>query len=404
MAEKVKRALVHPHTFVPDQVSTGYLYGDIVEALVKSGMDVTVITTIPHYNYQEDFSKDSKRSGLFRIRNHKGAKVYHVFQVRKGGLLLRGFFMLYFHLLFFFKALSLKKFDVILTGSPPITSGFMAGMVAALTGARAIYNVQEIYPDVLIKQGNFNNPLLIKALKWIEKKTYQLSTKVVTIDETFSRQIQDRLPAEKLMCIPNFIDVNLYKPYSGEPSDRLAFLGKFVIGYVGNMGEVQNWEAVIEAVEILKTDERFHFLLVGGGPKFEYLSKKAKDYSNLNVWPYQERHLVPPINSRIDLHLISMNRVSDYDGLPSKVFAILASERPILAATNQDSPLANLVVRSGLGTVVKRDDGQAIADGIVKVEANYFSAEELKKGRDFVTNGYSVEIVTQKYVELIQSL
>ncbi len=404
MAEKVKRILVHPHTFVPDRVSTGYLYGDIVESLVQSGMDVTVITTIPHYNYSEDFSKNSKRSGLFRKTEYKGAEVYHVFQVRHGGLLKRGLFMVYFHVLFFLKAMTIKKFDVVLTGSPPITSGWIAGIVAKLRGAKAVYNVQEIYPDVLIKHGNIKNSLLIKVLKWLEQTTYNMTDAVVTIDETFSKQIADRLPADKLKCIPNFIDVNLYKPFEGTYEPKLEFKDQFVIGYVGNMGDVQNWKAVIEAAKELENNPKFHFLLVGGGPQYEFLRSESKKLKNMTVWSYQPRENIPPINSRIDVHLISMNSVSDYDGLPSKVFAILASERPILAATNKDSPLANLILKSGVGKVVERDNGKAIAEGIVELKENYFSKEELLAARKFVEKGYSKEVVTQQYVNLLNTI
>ena len=401
------RILVHPHTFPPDRVSTGYLYGDIVKALVASGLEVDVITTSPHYNYSGDFTKESKRSGLFRIRDHEGARVFHVHQNREASLINRAFQMVWFHVLFFYKAMTLPKCSVILTGSPPITSGWTAGLVAKLRGVKAVYNIQEIYPDVLVKQGYIKNKSLINLLKWAEKKTYDWSHWVVPIDETFAKQIKGRLPDAKVKVIPNFIDTNLYSPLQDRSQLNTRFpefKGQFVVGYVGNMGEVQNWDALLEACELLKNKSNIHFWLVGGGPQFNRLQEASKSLDNLTVWGYQDREKVPQINARIDLHLISMNVASDYDGLPSKIFAILASARPLMVASNPDSPISHLMAQTTATYRVDRDSGKAMAEGILDVSKNYPTPSELNNARKFVVDNFSTDSVTQQYVELIHSL
>ena len=212
------------------------------------------------------------------------------------------------------------------------------------------------------------------------------------------------MSAEKLVCIPNFIDTDLYKPYDGKTSESLEFGGKYIIGYVGNLGRVQDWDAIAGAAELLCDDKRFHFLLIGGGSEFQKLKSLEKDHRNLSVWPYQPRERIPEINSRINLHIISMNEASDYDGLPSKVFAILSSGRPILAATNSDTPLAKLLKESGNGEVVPRSDSRAIADAIKQIANGALPAGSNEVGRQFVINGYSKEVVTSKYVQLLKEL
>ena len=116
--------LVHPHTFPPDRVSTGYLYGDIVKALVATGLEVDVITTSPHYNYEGDFKADSEKSWLFRVRYHEGARVFHVHQNRDASWLNRALQMLLFHVLFFFKALVLQILSGPVTANSAHSEGF----------------------------------------------------------------------------------------------------------------------------------------------------------------------------------------------------------------------------------------------------------------------------------------
>ncbi|HEY9117027.1 MAG TPA: glycosyltransferase family 4 protein, partial [Roseivirga sp.] len=254
------------------------------------------------------------------------------------------------------------------------------------------------------KQGGFKWKPILKILSIIEKYTYALSTKVVTIDSHFSEVISPRLASQKLECIPNFIDTELYSPYHGNKSLELNFEGKFLIGYVGNLGKVQDWDALFETALLCQKNPKIAFLIVGGGSEFERLKSFEKKLNNWTVWSYQPRDKVPEINSRIDIHIISMNEASDYDGLPSKVFAILSSGRPILAATNQDSPLSKLILKSGNGLVVERSNPQAIAKGIELSLNGFFNEKKSREGRDFVVKNFSKEVITKQYVNLLDSL
>lgn len=402
---KGKRILIHALTFPPDQVSTSYLYGDIVQKLISSGFEVEVITTYPHYNYFENFSNYATGSFYWKTSNYFGAKVHHAPQKKSKSIAIRATYLLFFHIVFIFKAIFIRKFDIILTPSPPITSGFLSGLVAKLRGAKSIYNVQEIYPDVLIKQANIKKGLVFYFLKLIERFTYKMSDRVVTIDEHFSKIIENRLPKEKLLIIPNFIDTELYKPYYGECSANLKLDNKFLVGYVGNLGKVQNWDMILESIGLLKNNLNVHFLLVGGGSEYDYLKSAEKELQNLTVMPYQNRELIPMINSRINLHFIAMTEASDMDGLPSKVYAILSSGRPILASTSSNSPLANVVQKSGNGVVIDLGNSKAFADKIIEIyNGGLFSDETNRTAREFVLNGYSKEVVTGKYVELVDGL
>lgn len=399
-----KRVLIHTLIFPPDQVSTSYLYGDIVQKLIKSGYDVVVLTTFPHYNYDGDFKQKSSWGLFWRKTGYFGSEVFHFPQSKSDSKIIRGTYILLFHLAFLIKALTLKKFHYILTPSPPITSGFLSGIVAKIRGAKAIYNVQEIYPDVIIKQGGIKNRLIINFLKSIEKYTYRLSEKVVTIDELFSKNIENRLERSKLLCIPNFIDTDLYKPFEGEYSKDLVFNGKYIVGYVGNLGKVQDWEAILKVIEFLQQENDIHFLIIGGGSEFEKLKRNEEKYSNLSVWPYQVREKIPEINSRINLHLIAMTQASDYDGLPSKVFAILSSGRPILAASNIDSPLSSILKKSGNGVIVGLGDHDALSNMIIEISKGLLHKDANSIGRQFVLDNYSKDVVTSKYVSLLKEL
>lgn len=390
--------------FPPDQLSTAYLYGDLVKGFLDKGYRVTVLTTTPHYNFNSKFESDKKYSLIWKKSNYFGSEVYHFPHTKSKNLGKRAINIAFFHLAFIIKSLFVKKPDVILTPSPPITSGFLSGLMGKLRGAKSIYNVQEIYPDILINHLNIRNNFLLGILKGLEKLTYKLNDKVVAIDEHFAHKIKDRLIKTKLEVIPNFIDTDLYSPYKGAIRSDYAFEGKYLVGYVGNLGDVQDWDCVIKAAKLLSDHTSIHFLFVGGGSKYNFLQLKSEELSNITVLPYQHRDNIPELNARIDLHFISMSTSSDYDGLPSKVFAILSSEKTILAATSDDSPLGHLLKKVGNSRVVARGDAKSFSSQILSLKQKPIPLLERAEAREQIVAKYSKKVVCEKYISLVESL
>ena len=154
----LKRVLIHSIVFSPDGVSTAYLYNDIALGLVENGFDVVVLTTTPHYNLiKSELDKQpltKKIFGLFYVSKFKGILVYHIPLKKYKSTLKRIISFVYWHIVSFIFALTFKKINFILSPSPPISMGFISLLIAKIKGAKSVYNVQEIYPDLLINQGN----------------------------------------------------------------------------------------------------------------------------------------------------------------------------------------------------------------------------------------------------------
>lgn len=397
------RLLIHSLIFPPDQVSTAYLYGDIARTFVEKGWEVDVFTTIPHYNVNDVDEIEYKKVYFGGRSSFFGARVRHFPQKKSSNFIVRSIYILAFHLGFIFRGLFGKSFDVVLTPSPPLTAGLISGFVARLRGAKSIYNVQEIYPDILIKSGKINNKILISLLFCMEKLTYRLSTEIVTIDEHFESVLKSRVIPDRLRVIPNFVDTSIYRKVpKSEIPEELLFEGKKLIGYVGNLGKVQDWDTLLYAMDILvEIDRSYHLLLVGGGSEFDYLLKEAAVRPNVDVWRYKRREWVPYIVNRCDVHVICMTEASEYDGLPSKIYSIMACGKPILAACSRDSPLAGALMKSKGGVVVPRGNPHELAKELSKNNyENYNSVSSV----EYVKKLFAKEVVTVKFVRLAEEI
>jgi glycosyltransferase involved in cell wall biosynthesis len=411
---KLKRVLIHSIVFSPDGVSTAYLYNDIALGLVENGFDVVVLTTTPHYNLIEsELEKQplsKKLLGLYYVSYFNGILVYHIPQKKFKSTLKRIGSFIYWHIASLILGLTLKKISFILSPSPPLSIGFISLLISKIKGAKAIYNVQEIYPDLLINQGNLKSSLIINFLKKFEKFIYNNSDAVVTIDNIFYSTILPRFKdSRKLHIIPNFVDTDLYKPLKNKQSLPEIFgeyNKKVKILYAGNIGFFQDWEPVLYAAKELSI-ENIEFWIIGEGVQKSYLEKKVRDHnlSNVRIFPYQRRELIPILNNHVDIHFIAIDKQMEQEGFPSKVYTIMACAKPLVVVTGEKTPLFNFLKGKNCAEIVTSDRNVNFTNSIRKIANNKELREEMGiNGYNEIIKNYSKKIVVSRYAKLLNSL
>jgi colanic acid biosynthesis glycosyl transferase WcaI len=408
-----KKILIHSIVFSPDGVSTAYLYNDIALGFKNNGYEVVVLTTTPHYNIvKEDFAKQpmsSKLMGLFYESSFNGIRVIHVPLKKYKSTILRILSFIYWHLFSFVLGLSINKIDFILSPSPPLSIGFVSILIAKIKKAKIIYNVQEIYPDLLINQGSLKSKFIIKILKRLEKFVYNNSNAVITIDQNFYDQIKDRfVNLQKLNIIPNFVDTDLYKPKIKVtlPPVFTNDKSKLKLLYAGNIGFFQDWEPVFYAAKKL-LNTNVEFWIIGEGVRKEYLINRVREekLSNIKILPYQNRNLMPAINDFADIHFISISKEMEQEGFPSKVYTIMACAKPMIILTGENTPLFNFLSDKNCSILVSNNRNDSFVESIISLANNQNKQVELgQNGYNEIQNFYTKEKVTEQYVDLFEKI
>lgn len=408
----MKRILIHSLIFSPDGVSTAYLYNDIALRLQDRGYEVVVLTTTPHFNIvPEQVEKQQMRWkvwGFCKVSDYHGIKVLHVPQKKFKSTALRLLGFVYWHIVSFFIGLGIRHVELILSPSPPLTIGWLNLGLAKLKGCKVVYNVQEIYPDILKLKGGF----VLKFLQWMEKKVYNGSDAVTTIDKVFYDTIVPRFKDDsKLHIIPNFVDTDLYRQVEWEgmldsslfpKSDSIKLL------YAGNIGLAQSWEPLIALSEKTR-DLNVEFIVIGEGAKRGYVEEEIKKcgLEKLHLLPYQPRELMPAILSYSDASFIFMAPESDTDGFPSKVYTIMACERPLLVLSGESTPIVNFLKDKGCAKLITEQDFDKKVDEMVAWVGSVTKddlAQMGKHGLHVIEEQYTKEKVTDMYVDLIDTL
>ena len=408
----MKRILIHTLIFSPDGVSTAYLYNDIALKLKEMGYDVVVLTTTPHFNIvPEQVAEQPMRWkvwGFCKISDFHGIKVLHVPQKKFKSTALRLLGFLYWHIVSFFLGLTIKHVDLILSPSPPLTIGYLNLMLARLKGCKVVYNVQEIYPDILQLKDGF----VLKALKGLELRVYNGSDAVTTIDQVFYDTIVGRFEDKtKLHIIPNFVDTELYHRVSGfkflDPSlfpdtDSIKML------YAGNIGHAQSWEPLIALAERTR-EMAVEYFVIGEGARRDYVASEIErlKLENVHLLEYQPRELMPAILSYSDASFIFMDPASDGNGFPSKVYTIMACERPMLILSGENTPIINFLKGKECAKLITNKNFEEKVEEMVAWLA-HVDREELRemgsRGLKVIEEKYTKEKVTRMYGELVAAL
>jgi colanic acid biosynthesis glycosyl transferase WcaI len=407
--------LLHTLVFAPDSVSTAFLMTDLARQLHASGHDVTVLTTTPHYNLDPAaLARQPLQRRLFGLAAQSscdGVRVWHVRLPMKGErVYTRVLDYIYFHIMSLAIGLLLvRRYDIVITPSPPLTIGVVGWLLGTLRGAPSVYDVQEVYPDFAVNQGLIRNRLLIAVLKRLERFVYARSTHVVTISDWFTRIVRARgVPAGKVSTIPNFVDTALYQPLprANRFAEQHGLRGSFVVLYGGNVGLSQDWDSFLHAAEVLR-ERPILFVVVGDGVRTKWLEQQisSRALTNVRLLGYQSRLLMPEINACADLCTIPMKTGTTSDTFPSKIYTIMACGKSVLVQADPDSELHWLVSSHGCGRVVPPDVPDAYAEAVLKafLERELLPAEG-EKGRVLVQDVYSKETVAARYHALITDL
>lgn len=408
-----KKILIHSLIFSPDGVSTAYLYNDIALRFQACGYEVVVLTTTPHYNVvEEQLAKQPlkwKVWGICKQSDFNGIKVIHIPQKKFKSTILRLLGFAYWHILAFLIGLFIRKISVIISPSPPLTIGVINLWLAKIKGCKVIYNVQEIYPDILNKKEG----LIVSVLSKMERYVYRRSAAVTTIDQVFYNTIVGRFQDKsRLHIIPNFVDTDLYNPYNGDISllDKSLFpqTTSLKVLYAGNIGYAQDWKPLISIAEKLQ-DVSIEFFVIGEGAMKAYIQSEIDklNLKNIHLLPYQPRNLMPSILAYSDLQFIFMTPEMEMQGFPSKVYTIMACAKPLLVCSGQQTPIVNFLEKYNCAKLITEKDYDRKVDEMV-VWLKSISKSELvamgKNGVDVINHYYSKRVVTQQYVDLVDKL
>ena len=224
--------------------------------------------------------------------------------------------------------LSARK-SLVLASSPQLPAAFACGLISILFRVPFIFEVRDLWPQILIDQGGMSeNSLMVRALRRLELFLYRSASHVIVLSEGCLRYVKSA-GGEFVTHIPNGPDLTKFR-YSVPPDT-----GFFEILYAGAHGEANDLSNVIKAAAIMQSWQivGIRFILIGDGPEKESLKIQASGLSNVTFMDPVPKDIMPRLFAESDAILISLSDVPlfRYGVSPNKLYDAYASGRPVIS-------------------------------------------------------------------------
>jgi colanic acid biosynthesis glycosyl transferase WcaI len=378
------RILLIGLNFAPELTGVGRYTGDMAAWLARRGHDVSVVTTRPYYpewrrsagigrfGWSVEWWQGCRiiRCPLYVPRRMSGARrVVHLASFALASIpaavarLPRG------------------KIDVVSAIVPTLLSAPLALAVARLSGAKAWMHVQDLEIDAAAELGMIKSPTLIDRALGAERRLIERFDLVSTISPRMLEAVERKgVDRDRLMLFPNWVDTSRVFPMAPSRALRRE-LGlpesDGVVLYSGSMGHKQGLETVVAAARLLAADATRSplFVLAGAGPARSELQRQAADLPNVRFLPLQPEERFNEFLNLGDIHVLPQRRDAADLVMPSKLGAILAAGKPIIAMTPADSQIARSL--DGAGVVVPPEDAASLAAAVRDLAADALRRDAL---------------------------
>lgn len=405
------RVLIYSYNYYPEPIGIAPLMTELAEGLVRLGHEVRVVTGMPNYpqrqiyeGYRDKFYCTETRNGVLIQRSFIWVKPKPSLLDR---LLLDGSFVVSS----FFQALRGWRPDVILLTVPPLPVCLPAALLGMVYNCPIVLNVQDILPEAAVHVGLLRNKTMIRVLEGLEKFSYRTAHTISVIADGFVDNLVNKgVPAQKITCIPNWVDTQFIRPLDKEENafrKAHGLDGKFVIMYSGNIALTQGLETVVEAAVRLQQHPDIAFVIVGEPKAIAKLQEYCNTcgVTNVHLLPFQPRAKLPEMLAAADVGLIVQKHNVVSFNMPSKTQVLLASGRAIVASVPSTGSAAKAIEKSRGGIVVAPENPEALAASVLELYQNPELAERLGyQGRQFAIDRYSFEQALSHYESLFYSV
>lgn len=405
------RILIYSYNYHPEPIGIAPLMTELAEGLVKRGHQVRVVTAMPNYPERKIYQDYRGKFYLTEYKNGVKIQRSYVWIRPQPNLIDRVMLEASFVFTSFMPALFGWRPDVILSTSPSLPVCLPTTLLGWLHKCPVILNLQDILPDAAVHVGLLKNKSLIRVFSILEKFAYRSANKISVIADGFvDNLVSKKVPPEKIVQIPNWVDVNFIRPMQQEKNafrveNKLE--NKFVVLYSGNIALTQGLETVVKAAAKLRDISDIAFVIVGEANGLQRLQEECNKCgaSNVMLLPFQPRERLPEMLAAADVGLVVQKKNVISFNMPSKIQVLLASGSAIIASVPDSGTAARAIRQSGGGVLVPPEEPSALADAVLDL---YKHPEKVKtlgyNSRKYAVEQYSFDQALNNYESLFESV
>jgi colanic acid biosynthesis glycosyl transferase WcaI len=397
----MKKILIVSQHFPPEKSGNASRIHDMAFSLVNEGVDVTVISPFPSFPHGT-FPRIWKMSAKSTI---DGIRLTNLFTYQPASKNPGFFTRMGYYLVFplhtsIWLLLNHKKFDTIITTSPPLFTHIPGLLIKKIIGKKWVMDVRDLWIEASISLGFVRKGSISERItRLLEKKCLLNSDAIcVTTEELGRRLSDDPRVQKKIHLIPNGVDTDFFYPYAVEKKDQIV--------YAGNIGYAQNLDLVIQAMELINQKRHLEFIIAGGGDTkadLEHIVNSKSLHKIVHFPGNLPREEIPRLFSESLLGVAPLKNLQSLEyAVPTKVYEYLACCIPYVGCgVGEIQDIAN---KSGAG-VIAQNSPESIAKEILDLVDNPTLIKHMgDSGRIFVEQRYTRQAIAKTLIAIIEGI
>lgn len=359
------RILIVTQYFWPEN----FRINDLCQELIKRNNSVTILTGYPNYpsgNLDTDF-----RNNPSNFSYYKGANIIRIpIMLRGRG---RGARLLFNYLSYVLSAafvgsfkLREKKFDVVFVYGPsPITVCIPALVLKKIKKIPTVLWVLDLWPETLEAVGVVKSQLILKTVGYMVRYIYNRCDLILGQSKAFFSGIERYcdIPT-KIKYFPSWSE-DVFNKSNVEVVESITKDNTSLkILFAGNIGEAQDFNSVLKAMQLLKTRKiDIKLYIVGDGRAYNWLCEEIVKQSLSEYIVLLGRHpleQMPSFYASVDVLLATLKNSKVFEmTIPGKVQTYMAAGKPILTMLSGEG--SRVVEEAKCGLVANSGDFQQLA-------------------------------------------
>ncbi len=363
------------------------IYSDLLRKFKNEGHDITIVSPAQR---REGVTTNIKQQGGVTILKVRTLNITKTNLVEKG---LATLSIEYLFLNAIKKHLHNKKFDLVLYSTPPITFVKVIEHIKKRDGAKSYLLLKDIFPQNAVDMGMMKEGgLLHRQFVKKEKQLYAVSDRIGCMSQAnvdFVLKHNPELAADKVEINPNTIEPVVIE-YTDEQKRNVRQkynlpIDKRIFVYGGNLGVPQGLDFLLQTIDENRNSEAF-FLIVGDGTQYNRMREWFDNNKPNNAVLYNRlpKEDYDTLLASCDVGLIFLDKNFLIPNFPSRLLSYLEMRMPVLAATDPNSDVGDVVEKAGCGYKVISGDIDTMNRRIDEL------IEQLNQGNELGDNAWKL--------------
>lgn len=346
-----RRVLVVNQYAAPDTTPSAHYVSTVASALADAGMDVTLLAAEPSYGESAVAAPlRERRYGVNIRRVRMGSWRGRATKRRRFGGYVR---FLAGALVLGRQIVRVERPDVVMCFSNPPFVALLAAWLARRAGARMMYVIHDVHPDILAATDWIRLPApAVRAWDLLNRLMLKSASSVVVLGEGMKQLLvtekgvaEERVQVVPLWAEPELERAELDESVRGElgvARDELLVLS------TGNLGVMHSLDPVVVAVQRLK-DRRVRFAFVASGVRLNHWEALLGGFPNVSFVPYRTGDPFRRLVAACDVGLVPLTPGMERFAVPSRAYTFLSAGRPLLTVMDPKADVARLVIENQCG-------------------------------------------------------